>query len=453
MKLALLTFFAGCVGACAATVPLGGSIGQAIAQSQDGETILIQGPAVFHEHLSVAKSIRLLGTNSPIIDAGNSGTVLTITGPRVQVSGLTFRHSGSDLADFDSGIMILAPGTTVTACHVEGNGFGIYLRGAGDCVVEWNEIFGAAEVPAAARGNGIHLWKTSGNRITGNLIHDKRDGIYLSYADGSLIGGNRIYDTRFGIHFMYSHQNRLLTNSLTANSVGAILMFSRQLLVEGNIMTGSRRHGLVLKQLDNSRILRNVFAGQNRGLFVQQANQNRFEGNIIATNDIGLYLSNGSEDNVFVANAFIRNTDQVWQPPFETQQGRSGPNRFSENGRGNYWSDYTGSDRNHDGIGDTPYHETDVFGYLVDRHPAVRLLALSPALAVLRRSEELLPFLDATGVTDFAPLMKPDAVGHNPKAIRAGRDAAQTRNLGQQQSITRSPTSGTPFARLSNPPQ
>jgi nitrous oxidase accessory protein len=184
-------------------------------------------------------------------------------------------------------------------------------------------------------------------------------------------------------------------------------MFSRQSLVEGNVVFANRRHGMVFKQVDNSRIINNIVAGQNRGFFIQQANQNRFEGNTIATNDIGVYLSNCSEQNVFVGNAFIRNTAQVWQPPFESEQGRNGPNAFSEKGRGNYWSDYTGADRNQDGIGDTPYHQTDVFGYIVDRHPGARVLALSPALALIRKGEEMMPLLDTEGVTDLAPLMRP----------------------------------------------
>jgi nitrous oxidase accessory protein len=206
---------------------------------------------------------------------------------------------------------------------------------------------------------------------------------------------------------MYSHENRLLTNSLTHNEVGATLMFIRKSLVEGNLVFANRRHGMVFKQLDNSLILNNVIAGQNRGLFVQQASQNRFERNLIATNDIGLYLSNCSEQNVFIGNSFIRNVDQVWQPPFETQQGSKGPNSFCEKGLGNYWSDYSGQDSNLDGIGDTPYHETDVFGYIVDRNPEARVFALSPALLVLRKGEELMPVLDTAGVTDLAPLMRP----------------------------------------------
>jgi nitrous oxidase accessory protein len=302
--------------------------------------------------------------------------------------------------------MITSSNVKVSGCQIENDAFGVYLRGVNTCIIENNKITGRSELPSAARGNGIHLWKAHRNHIVGNDIANKRDGMYFSFADNNLIAGNQVARTRFGIHYMYSHQNRLLTNSLTENVVGATLMFSRQALVEGNVILRNRRHGMVLKQFDSSRILNNVIAGQNRGLFVQQANQNRFEGNLIATNDIGLYLSNVSDDNVFVNNSFNRNTDQVWQPPFETQQGRKGSNAFSEKGAGNYWSDYIGLDRNHDGIGDTPYHETEVFGYILDRHPEARVFALSPAVALLRKGEELMPLLDTAGVTDFAPLMK-----------------------------------------------
>jgi nitrous oxidase accessory protein len=316
------------------------------------------------------------------------------------------RHSGRDLAASDSGILVTAPRVRIVNCRIETDAFGIYLRGATDGQIEQNEIHGHPDWPSARRGNGIHLWNTQRNRILRNSIHDKRDGLYLSYADNNLIADNSIRDTRFGIHSMYSHRNQLLTNSLTRNAVGATLMFSRESLVQGNIVMANRRHGLVLKQLDNSRVLCNRVSGHNRGLFVQQAAQNRFEGNLISTNDIGLYLSNGSEQNVFVGNAFIQNTDSVWQPPDEAEQGRLGPNQFSEKGRGNYWSDYTGTDMDGDGLGDTPYHETEVLGLIIDRHPAARLLALSPAAALLRKGEQLLPLLDTTGVTDLHPLMR-----------------------------------------------
>jgi len=361
----------------------------------------------------------LLGTNCPVIDGSGEGTPLVLAAPHASALGLVIRNSGRDLTKLDSGVLISSDHVTVNDCRIENDGFGIYLRGANNCSIDHNAILGGAALASSARGNGIHLWKAQRNSILNNTIQDKRDGMYFSYADYNLIAGNQVTDTRFGIHYMYSHQNQLLTNVLSRNAVGATLMFSRQALVQGNIVTANRRHGIVLKQFDNSRVIGNVVGGQNRGFFVQQANQNRFEGNLIATNDIGLYLSNISEGNVFTGNAFIRNTDQVWQPPFESGQGRQGPNAFYEHGRGNYWSDYTGTDRNHDGIGDTPYHETDAFGYIVDRHPAARIFAMSPAVALLRKGEELIPVLDTEGVTDLAPLMDAPWSSTTPVSLSA----------------------------------
>ena len=388
-----------------ATLLVNGTIGESLARAQDGDTLLLTGPKIFLETLTVTKSIRLLGTNSPVLDGGNVGTPLTIAAKNVELRGLTIRNSGPDPGAFDSAVMILSNNVTVANCHIENDAFGIYLRGASHCRIERNEIFGNDQFPAAKRGNGIHLWKTRGNEIIANRIRFKRDGMYFSYADSNLIANNDVRETRFGIHYMYSHANQLLSNSLTANAVGATLMFSRDSIISDNTVVANRRHGILFKQLDRSRISGNFVSGHNRGFFIQQATQNRFEGNTIATNDIGLYMSNCSEQNVFVGNNFIANTDQVWQPADEAQAGQFASNKFSENQRGNFWSDYAGADQNRDGIGDTPYHETDVFGYILERHSDARVLALSPAVALLRKGEELLPLLNAPGVTDSFPLM------------------------------------------------
>ncbi len=388
-----------------ATLVVTSSVTDALTRAHDGDTLLLVGPKAFSEHVTISKSIRLLGTNFPVLDGGKSGTPLTIAATNVEVRGLTIRNSGADLTAFDSAVMILSNNATVIDCHMENDAFGVYLRGASNCRIERNEIIGTDEQPPSKRGNGIHLWKTRGNEIVSNRIQRKRDGMYFSYADANLIANNDVRETRFGIHYMYSHANRLLSNSLTANTVGATLMFSRDSLISGNIVVANRRHGILFKQVDRSRITDNFISGHNRGFFIQQATQNRFEGNTITKNDIGIYMSNCSEQNVFVGNNFIANTDHVWQPSDEVEAGRLASNKFSEKGRGNFWSDYTGADRNRDGIGDTPYHETDVFGYIVERHPDAHALALSPAVALLRKGEELLPLLDVPGVTDSFPLM------------------------------------------------
>ena len=389
----------------AATLVVTNSVSDTLAHAQNGDALMLVGPKTFPEHVIITKSIRLLGTNSPVLDGGNTGTPLTIAATNVEVRGLTIRNSGADLTAFDSGVMILSNNATVADCRIENDAFGIYLRGASNCRIERNQIIGVDGQPPSKRGNGIHLWKTRGNEIVANHISGKRDGMYFSYADANLIAKNDVRETRFGIHYMYSHANRLLGNSLIANTVGATLMFSRDSLIRANIVVANRRHGILFKQVDRSHITDNFISGHNRGFFIQQATQNRFEGNTVATTDIGVYMSNCSEQNVFVGNNFFANTDQVWQPSDEVEAGRLASNKFFENRRGNFWSDYTGVDRNHDGIGDTAYHETDVFGYILERHPDARALALSPAASLLRKGEELLPLLDTPGVTDSFPLM------------------------------------------------
>ncbi len=396
-----------CLTAAGATIQVTGSLSNAVATAHAGDTLLIPGPMTFQEHVVVNKPLRLLGTNFPVLDGAGSGTCLSLEAEGSEAHGLLVRNGGSDLGEFDSGIMIRAPGVTVADCRVEGGGFGIYIRGVDQARVMGNTILGNTNVAPSKRGNGIHLWKTKGNLIADNTVVATRDGIYFSYADNNSVLSNRIERTRFGIHYMYSNRNRLIENVLTANAVGAAVMFARDCEITRNRAIQNRRHGILLKQVERSSFLNNAVSGQNRGFFIQQASQNRFAGNLIADNDIGLYLSNGSEQNVFTGNAFIHNTDQIWQPQDEIELGRLASNRFSENHRGNFWSDYTGTDANGDGTGDTPYHETDLYGYMVDHYPETRVFALSPAVSLLRKGEELIPLLDTKGVTDDWPLMQP----------------------------------------------
>ena len=400
----LLLIALGCVALQGATLTVTDSITGALARANHGDTILVPGPRIYSEHLVVDKTVTLAGTNAPVINGDGMGTTLLVTAPGVRLTGLALCDSGSNLAANDSGIRIEADQVTVEDCQVENDGFGIYLRGASQCTLARNRVSGTSG-RLRNPGNGIHLWKTKGNHIFENSIRRKRDGIYLSYADKNRIERNSVRESRFGIHYMYSHYNELSGNRLVGNTVGATLMFARHCLVRENHATGNLRHGILLKQVESSRIIGNIVSGQNRGFFVQQAVQDHFENNLIMDNQIGLYLSGGSEENVFVRNSFVSNVDQVWQPSDEMDRGAAASNRFHDEGEGNYWSDYTGTDQNQDGRGDTPYYETDLYGYLLERHPEVRFFASSPAVALLRQGEKHLPLMNLRGVADLYPLM------------------------------------------------
>ena len=131
---------------------------------------------------------------------------------------------------------------------------------------------------------------------------------------------------------------------------------------------------------------------------------NRFEGC-----PIGIHFTAGSERNIVAGNAFIANQTQVKYVGTRWIE-------WSENGRGNYWSDNPAFDLDGDGIADTAYRPNDLVDEVVWLHPAAKLLLTSPALQLLRLAETLFPGLHPGGVVDSAPLMQPPPAPRAPLA-------------------------------------
>ncbi|WP_252406493.1 hypothetical protein, partial [Acinetobacter pittii] len=78
---------------------------------------------------------------------------------------------------------------------------------------------------------------------------------------------------------------------------------------------------------------------------------------------------------------------------------------WSADGRGNYWSDYLGWDRDDDGLGDVAYEPNDNVDRLIWLYPQVRLLLNSPSIELLRWVQRAFPVVRSPGVRDSHPLM------------------------------------------------
>ena len=73
---------------------------------------------------------------------------------------------------------------------------------------------------------------------------------------------------------------------------------------------------------------------------------------------------------------------------------------------GNYWDDYEGFDRNHDGFGDRPYELLAYADRIWIETPAARFFRNSPVLELLDFLERLAPFSSpALILRDPAPRM------------------------------------------------
>jgi parallel beta-helix repeat protein len=82
------------------------------------------------------------------------------------------------------------------------------------------------------------------------------------------------------------------------------------------------------------------------GGWVSVLEYNTLGGNTIYNNSMGVYCDAGASKNTIYRNNFIHNGQNAVD---------SYSNAWDFEHKGNYWSDYTGSDADHDGIGDTPY--------------------------------------------------------------------------------------------------
>jgi nitrous oxidase accessory protein len=146
--------------------------------------------------------------------------------------------------------------------------------------------------------------KTTNNIIKFNTISNNSDGIYASNAKLNNISSNTFaYNTEYGIYL------------------------------------GSRS--------DNNLVSDNIFTENNYAIRVKGSTINTVVKNLIMNNDNGLYFCCGAINNSAYNNVFINNTN--WN-------ANDVPGNTWDNGTvGNYWDDYTGTDANGDGIGDTPY--------------------------------------------------------------------------------------------------
>jgi len=199
-------------------------------------------------------------------------------------------------------ILVQADYSTVANLTVQGNTFGIWCRNVKGCIV-------------------------SGNRVIDCTTGIRLDSYDLSKPSesGCVVKGNEVLNgTLRGIHLYGAYNNTVIDNFIqdTRDVNGAYAAIDVEL---------SRNNTLVHNQLKN--------------------------------NDCGVWLNLGALNTTIYHNNFISNSLQV---SLKYNEGGSASWDNGYPSGGNYWSDYTGTDADHNDIGDIPYRvgEKDL-----DRYP------------------------------------------------------------------------------------
>jgi len=366
-----------------------------------------------------------------IIDARGDGHALLLMNSHITIKNLTIVNWGSDLTEQHSGIYSDKKSShlVIENNNLKGDGFGIWIQKSEQIKVLNNTVEGNLKLRSSDRGNGIQLSIIKNAEVRGNEVFHTRDGLYIISSQENIIKNNTLHDLRYGVHYMYSHNNKVLNNTAYNTRAGYALMSSRSLVVDGNLSSNSEDYGFLMNFITSSTISNNIIKNvwtkpenkvlgrDGKGLFVYNSAYNNITGNLVDTAEIGIHLTAGSENTKVYGNSFINNPIQVKYVSNKKQE-------WSNEGQGNYWSNYLGWDMNNDSIGDVMFEPNDGIDKLVWQYPEMKMLMDSPAVIILRWVQRQFPILKPPGVKDSFPLMTSPHLSLNKSEI-----ASSTNNI------------------------
>jgi nitrous oxidase accessory protein len=400
----LLAFLCGKLSAATIEVSKKGTVTtlkKAVELSKPGDIIILHEGVYIESGIIIEKSISIIGKNNPVIDGGLKGEIFTITSDGVRIEGLTIKNVEVTTLKDNAAIRLhRSSHCTIRNNRIENAFFGIYLEKADSNLVENNIIHGHAKMESNS-GNAIHLWYSNYIQVKNNQVSGHRDGIYFEFVSGSHISGNTSTNNlRYGLHFMFSNGNEYRKNKFVKNGSGVAVMYSKEIVMEENTFEnnwGAAAYGILLKDITDSRIERNLFLQNTVGIHAEGTNRTVIQHNEFRQNGWALRMMGSCEELSFAQNNFIANTFEV-----ATSNNYTSDNVFS----GNYWSSYTGYDLNKDGIGDVPHKPVKLFSYLMEDVPTSMVLIRSLFIDLLELAEKVAPVLTPANVLDSSPSIK-----------------------------------------------
>ena len=274
-----------------------------------------------------------------LLDSSNSNTVFnnTFSGYNLYSLGIGLKNSTNNLISDN------------TICNCPHGGIELGFASSNNIIL--NNTF---------KSCGLCVWRYEKNTVEGNTVNDK-PLIYLENV-------SQIEINHAGQVILLNCEHiKVIGCNLSSASIGIDLLNSSNCVIENNICRDNFCGGIDLfDDSSNNIVLNNIIGNNFWGIFLTSyASNNKIVNNICENNYIGIDLVRGTNNNTIYLNNFISNGDNVrsysstniWNSKEKITYIYRGNTYTSY--LGNYWSDYTGTDANNNGIGDSPYSIDD----------------------------------------------------------------------------------------------
>jgi parallel beta-helix repeat protein len=275
---------------------------------------------------------------------------------------------------------------------------------------------------------GISILSSSNNVFSGNYLHNNTIGIEFVYSPNNVLTNNRLDSNGQPLWFeadwinsidpsntingkpvyFFVNQKDLLINPSAYPEIGYLAFVNCTQITVNNLDFSNSRMGIIIIYTTNSTITQNKITNTWRGIYLYGSYGNNITENYLANNQIGIYVETNNANTITRneirnsrefgialegANQIIYYNNFINNSKHATSNGwydiTSAPLPWGvhiwDNGSvGNYWSDYNGTDSDHDGIGDVPYVLSQERGRNnTDRYPLMELVEVIPEFSFL----------------------------------------------------------------------
>jgi len=269
--------------------------------------------------------------NNVILDGIGVGQIILANCSNFEIKNISISHATIGIEIAYSNDISLAN------CNISNNGEGIRFHSS------FNNTISNCNI--SNNGVGTDADSFYNNTISNCNISNNGEGIRFHSSFNNTISNCNIYSSSswHGILFDSSSYNTLFNCNICSSNWYNVYLYSSSNNTISNCNISKNRYGGILFDSSSSNNIIsncNISDNNHHGIRFHSSSNNTIYTNNFINNSNTVYC--------------LYNSTNIWHSPMQVTYTYDGNTYTSY--LGNYWSNYTGSDANHDGIGDVAYY-------------------------------------------------------------------------------------------------